>query len=238
MGCFSWCTSDTRKSIPCCIPFGDLPGTVYLLNPFGEPYKETDYEGYGVFGGRDVYDLVAEWNREYLTSENIRRPERGNWQPGEEGDAYYARAMQKYYGQCAAVAAYQAGASDAFMQENYGKILGYGDGSDWKRCLGIALACYDEDHVKLRYPIKIVEHPVPYDEAGISPGCPFQGCFYPDSMMAIRRGVRQAFESLDMAIAQSKSVSNLIEEATSKAQNENERESAVDQKTNVNFEKE
>ena len=72
MGAFSWCTSDTKKSIPCCIPFGDLPGTVYLLNPFGEPYKETDYEGYGEFGGRDVYELVVEWNREYLSPDHIR----------------------------------------------------------------------------------------------------------------------------------------------------------------------
>ena len=30
--------------------------------PDGTKIKEDDYEGYGVFGGRDIYQLVAEWN--------------------------------------------------------------------------------------------------------------------------------------------------------------------------------
>ncbi len=196
MGCFSWCTSDTKKSIPCCMPFGGLPGTVYLLNPFGEPYKETDYEGYGEFGGHDVYDLVVEWNRNYLTPELLSKPERSKYELGEEGDTYYARAVQKYNMTCKAITDYANGATDEYMYQTYGSILGYGDGSDWKRCLGIKLACYDEDHVKLKYPIKIVEHPMEYDKAGISPGCPFQGCFYPDRMSDIRKGVREAFRDL------------------------------------------
>lgn len=204
MGVFSWCTSDTRKSIPCCMPFGTLPGTVYLLNPFGEPYKETDYEGFGEFGGHDVYDLVVEWNREHLTPDNIHKPERREYAPGEEGDKYYTRAFERYCVTCAAITAYAGGATDTYLQETYGKVLGYGDGSDWKRCLGIQLACCDEDHVKLKYPIKIVEHPIAYDKAGISPGCPFQGCIYPDSMSEIRRGVREAFAALHQAQAKHK----------------------------------
>ena len=196
MGVFSWCTSDTKKSIPCCTPFGGLPGTVYLLNPFGDPYKESNYEGYGEFDGRDVYDLVVEWNRAYLSPENVPKPERSSYSPGEEGDAYYAKAVEKYMATCEAIQAYAAGATDSFMQEKYGKTLGYGDGSDWKRCLGITIACYDEDHVKLRYPIKIVEHPTDYEKAGISPACPFQGCIYPERMRDIREGVKQAFVDL------------------------------------------
>lgn len=65
MGQFSWITSDTNEQV-----FNDYDkSTVYLLVPedwqdeFGEYYKESDYEGYGVFGGRDVYALVAIWNR-------------------------------------------------------------------------------------------------------------------------------------------------------------------------------
>ena len=202
MGVFSWCTSDTKKSIPCCRPFGDLPGTVYLLNPFGEPYKETDYEGYGVFGEKDIYDLVVEWNREYLSADNIRKPSRSNYEAGEQGDIYYEKAMSKYQATCDAIIAYKNGASDDFMKEHFGmQIAPWGDGSDWKRVLGISLACYDEDHVKLKYPIKIVEHPMPYDEAGISPSCPFQGYFYPDypnCMQDIRYEVDKAFAHLAM----------------------------------------
>lgn len=199
MGAFSWCTSDTKKSIPCCSPFEDLPGTVYLLNPFGEPYKETAYEGYGEFGGRDVYDLVVEWNREYLTSDNVSKPNRNDYAPGEAGDAYFQRACERYRATVDAIQAYAGGASDEFMKEKYGKLLGYGEfTNDWKRNLGIAIACDNVNHVKLKYPIKIVEHPMPYEKAGISPACPFQGCMYPDSMMQIRRDVRQAFAELSM----------------------------------------
>lgn len=200
MGVFSWCTSDTKKSIPCRRPFDDLPGTVYLLNPFGEPYKESSYEGYGKFAGKDVYDLVVEWNREYLAAENIRMPQRNEYAPGERGEGYYTAAMSKYYATCDAIRAYKDGASDDFMRENFGMLIApWSNGADWKRCLGISLACYDEDHVKLKYPIKIVEHPMPYEEAGISPGCPFQGCIYPDSMAEIRREVRKAFANLATA---------------------------------------
>ena len=197
MGYFSWCTSDTQKSIPSCIPFGDLPGTVYLLNPFGEPYKESFYDGFGEFGGRDVYELVAEWNREYLTPDNITKPDRSDYAPGADGEPYFARAMESYQVKCEAIKAYAAGASDEFMQEQYGKQLGYGGfAPDWKRIIGIAIACADENHVKLKYPIKIVENPVPYDQAKISPGCPFQGCFYPDSELEMRKQVREAFADL------------------------------------------
>ena len=93
--------------------------------------------------------------------------------------------------------AYVAGTSDEMMQKNYGTLLGVlPDGSDWKRCLGIAVARYECNHVQLKYPIKIVEHPMEYDKAGISPSCPFQGCIYPDRMSEIRREVHRAFADL------------------------------------------
>lgn len=65
MGQFSWITSDTEEQV-----FNDYgKRTVYLLVPeewqseFGERFEESDYEGYGIFGGRDAYALVAMWNR-------------------------------------------------------------------------------------------------------------------------------------------------------------------------------
>ena len=57
MGQFSWITSDTQRSVSNITPF-----PVYVLCPDGEIIEETDYEGYGIFGGRDIYQLVAEWN--------------------------------------------------------------------------------------------------------------------------------------------------------------------------------
>ena len=61
MGFFSWKTSDTEESISNVYSErGTFP--VYVLFPDGTVLKETDYEGYGVFGGRDIYALLAQWN--------------------------------------------------------------------------------------------------------------------------------------------------------------------------------
>ena len=61
MGFFSWKTSDTNTSI------SNAHSTkptfpVYMILPDGRYYLETDYEGYGEFGGRDYYGVVAELN--------------------------------------------------------------------------------------------------------------------------------------------------------------------------------
>lgn len=60
MGFFSWNTQDTGKSIA--NRYSGRPTfTVYMVNPLtDEYYKEDNYEGYGVFGGKDYYELLAE----------------------------------------------------------------------------------------------------------------------------------------------------------------------------------
>ena len=63
MGFFSWKTQDTDKSIA--NRYSSRPTfTVYMVNPLNldEYYKEDNYEGYGVFGGKDYYELLAEIN--------------------------------------------------------------------------------------------------------------------------------------------------------------------------------
>ena len=66
MGFFSWNTQDTNKSIA--NMYSNRPCfTVYMVNPITmQAYKETCYEGYGVFGDKDFYDLVAELNPELV----------------------------------------------------------------------------------------------------------------------------------------------------------------------------
>lgn len=200
MGCFSWCTSDSHKSIPGVVnAYGGAPTTVYLLNPFGESYKESDYEGYGKFGGRDVYELVVEWNKSYLSEANLRKPLCSDYSADQTGASYFKRAFENYTKKCAAIKEYAAGATDEYMREHYGTLFGFGDGSDWKRCLGIDIACYDEQHVKLRYPIKIVEKNCSYEDASISPQCPFQGCFYDMSHKAMSKKIINTFNDLLVA---------------------------------------
>ena len=172
MGFFSWVTSDTNKSVSnAWSTRGALP--VYLLCPDGTKIHEADYDGYGVFGGKDVYELVAEWNRGNLTPDYLRKPERSGWSKDEEGQRWYERALARHEDDCRMLAEYREGATDEAMAERYGK--------DWKRLLGIHIACYDEQNEALEFPIKIVENgTLKYNWVRPSKGCPSQGYFYYD----------------------------------------------------------
>ena len=58
-GQFSWFTQDTDEQI------GSEPEntiTVYMHDNKGNVWKEDNYEGYGEFGGKDYYELLAQMN--------------------------------------------------------------------------------------------------------------------------------------------------------------------------------
>ena len=61
MGFFSWKTMDTDKSIS-----NDYSSRstfrVHMIDDKGNVWTEDSYEGYGVFGGKDYYELLAEMN--------------------------------------------------------------------------------------------------------------------------------------------------------------------------------
>lgn len=64
MGSFSWLFADTNntKNLR-----ADRRG--YVACPDGTFICEPSYETYGIFDGKDIYDLVVDWNREFI-SEN------------------------------------------------------------------------------------------------------------------------------------------------------------------------
>ena len=67
MGCFSWITQDTNMSI-LIDGYGPkkLQGkTYYMWDNKGNRWTEPEYLGYGVFGGKDYYILLAEMNNVY-----------------------------------------------------------------------------------------------------------------------------------------------------------------------------
>lgn len=57
MGVFSWFCQDTGARI-----VNDRPMHVVMCDDKGNQYIEECYEGYGVFGGKDLYELLAEMN--------------------------------------------------------------------------------------------------------------------------------------------------------------------------------
>ena len=61
MGFFSWNTSDTNESIPS--RYSERGTfTVYMVDNNNNVWQEDNYEGYGIFGGKDFYELLAEMN--------------------------------------------------------------------------------------------------------------------------------------------------------------------------------
>jgi hypothetical protein len=61
MGFFSWKTSDTKRSIAN-VYSGRKTFTVHMITENGMVFTEEEYQGYGVFGGKDIYELIAEMN--------------------------------------------------------------------------------------------------------------------------------------------------------------------------------
>lgn len=143
MGQFSWLDCRTGEQI-----LDDVRRDVYVLIPkeFGGGHiKEECYDGYGRFGGHDIYDLVVDWNRNYLD-----HVDKATW-TCEEVET---------------------------LEEDLVKV---DNGDMEKRHVGITLACYDEDNVMLKYPIKITyDASAVYEECQPSLSDPNQGWFYED----------------------------------------------------------
>lgn len=63
MGQFSWITQDTgeviRESFGCNDKYKI---SAFMHDDKGNVWAEKNYEGYGVFGGKDYYELLAEMN--------------------------------------------------------------------------------------------------------------------------------------------------------------------------------
>ena len=159
MGRFSWIYSDTNYQL-----LDDVYANTYLLVPkpfqkeYGKAIHETCYDGYGHFGGYDVYELVALWNRDCLPSktEVLQEPQIDNY-----GGLYdFEKDLQM-------MSDFAKGLSDAKMKKKYGE--------DYLRVIGINIACHDEDNEALRYPIKITTKEMEYEDIEPSKRDPEQG---------------------------------------------------------------
>lgn len=180
MGQFSWldCSkhNDKRYAI-----LDGVHRTSFVLVPpefqseFGERIAERCYEGYGVFGGFDVYELVALWNRDSIGIENIEVPKRKDY----SSDYYYHSAVKQYIEDCALMEDYVLGdLSLEEMDDKWGKEY---NPREWLRHIGIEIACYDKDNAKLKYPIKITySKTAVYEDYEPSNSDPNQGWGYED----------------------------------------------------------
>ncbi len=115
-----------------------------VVCPDNSVIEEDYYDGYGHFGTYDIYDLVVDWNKEDLP--NIDR------------------TGHVFYKQLAPIITYyiQSDYDDSKTTEYVIRLVKEGEIAnylveDWKRNIGILLACEDEDNASLRYPIKITK---------------------------------------------------------------------------------
>lgn len=144
MGQFSWmyADSDNKDALK-------LFGKAYVPCPDGTVIYEGCYNCDGMFGGYDIYDLVAEWNKQYISIDNIEMPVRGDWGDTEQDALCYQDALKRYKFQCQRIIDFINNKSEEYMQKIYGE--------DWKRNIGIDIASDSEDNAALKFPIKICE---------------------------------------------------------------------------------
>ena len=70
MGFFSWKTQDTNKSIANVHSIAPV-FRVYMHDNKGNKWEENEYDGYGEFGGKDYFELLAEMNGKTTRDEGI-----------------------------------------------------------------------------------------------------------------------------------------------------------------------
>jgi hypothetical protein len=98
MGQFSWITQDTNESIR--NNGSPHKRIAYMHDNNGNVWEENDYEGYGVFGGKDFYILLAEMNGLEVTKDEVEeRFAKGFDDTKEESeqDLLRSKAIDLYY---------------------------------------------------------------------------------------------------------------------------------------------
>lgn len=71
MGYFSWIAQDTNESVK--IDKNNKPICVYYLwDNDGNKWKESAYEGVGVFGGKDFFVLLYEMNTHGISKKELK----------------------------------------------------------------------------------------------------------------------------------------------------------------------
>ena len=122
----------------------------------------------GIFGGHDIYDLVTDWNRSYLSVGILEKPKRDDYTSSSQGERYYSNNLKWYEFKCRRLQGFINGKPDSYMAATYG--------DDWKRQIGIDLVHEKRSNKSLRFPIKICRNrPDSYDKIRPSTIAPHQG---------------------------------------------------------------
>jgi hypothetical protein len=147
MGYFTW--TDARRH-PKLLKNGDYAaadkigygGYAKVVCPDNTEIIETYYEGYGEFDGHDIYDLVVDWNKDYLEDIFYRMPD-DHWGYHLKDLASAFQRDDEYGMRVEIERMIDLGLETKLLRE------------EWKRLIGITISCHDEDNANLPFPIKI-----------------------------------------------------------------------------------
>jgi len=148
MGYFTW--TDARYEKPKLNRYGDFASSdvinygryAKVVCPDDTEIVEPHYDGYGIFDGKDVYELVVDWNKAHLKEiyETLEKENPNFW--GLE-TKWAAIAFQNDDEKALQEAIDNLAEMTSFYRE------------DWKRTIGITISCERND--KIPYPIKITK---------------------------------------------------------------------------------
>jgi hypothetical protein len=181
MGFFSWLTSDTKKSIANNYSTrSTFP--VHMVTEDGQIFTENNYEGYGVFGGKDMYVLIAELNGHKGETDEETRDMAFNliWKRGiKKGDKIL---YHSWNGEEGTFRLYSDPiptegnicANDLMTEHGWTGFGDSGDFNDWAE-EGIKVPKLVERLPNTNADWKQWWESLPYPES-----CPDQGFFYPD----------------------------------------------------------
>lgn len=168
MGCFTW--TDAAVKNPQLNKYDNYKqkdvigydGPATVVCPDNTCIREKCYGGYGIFGGMDAYELVAEWNKDHMSEimDGLSKTKEG---------IFYGEPMRQI------AVAYETGGETAALEkareltEKECEKGTFGEGCmEWKRTLGIAISC-GESNAWLPYPLKITKRKRGLDYAKLYP---------------------------------------------------------------------
>lgn len=152
MGYFTWTLANRKLELDrfgepltkCKLRYGQFGA---ILCPDNTIIQEPHYDGYGRFNGKDVYELVVDWNRPHLKeirhNPDIKQRPIMNDRLFELYDAYAEQDQEKLDAIIAAI-----------KRDNPEKSS-YTSEREYKRTFGIYIAC-GENNYHIPYPIKII----------------------------------------------------------------------------------
>ncbi len=137
-------------------------GSAFVIFPDGKHVYESDYEGNGLFAGKDIYELVVDWNEEHLKTSLLNYPKASEYADLRS----FADAKRAYDSLCEMLDDLLT-KPVTYMNSKYGR--------EYKHKLGVAIAGSDAQNMSLPFPIKISENLMPYDILPASAYDPNQG---------------------------------------------------------------